>query len=49
MTCHTVTGNGSIWEGISFINAWMLVVWFSNSSFLNVSDGVFKRKSLMEN
>ena len=50
MTCHRVTRDECIWEGISFMNAWMLVVSSQSviNQVLNASDGVFKRKSLME-
>ena len=41
MTCHIITGDGCIWEGISLMNAWMLTVVVSPVS---LSNGVFKEK-----
>ena len=47
MTCHRVIGDGCIWEGILLMNVCCV-----NQSVihqvLNASDGVFKKKSLME-
>ena len=31
MTCHRVTGEGCIWEGISLVNAWMPAMSVSQS------------------
>ena len=47
MTCHRIIGDGCIWEGISLMNA-RCVSHSVIHQVLNASDGVFKRKTLIQ-